>query len=297
MLEILKAIIFGVIEGITEWLPISSTGHLILLSDYLRIDISHSYGSEFAIEYMNMFEVVIQFGAILAVLVMYGEKLNPLSRKKGRIEKKQTLCVLGKIVVAGIPAALVGIFADKALENLTGKDIDGWLYNSFTVAVSLIFYGVLFIAIEYCMKGKRDVIADTGSISVRDAFLIGVFQMLSIVPGTSRSGATIVGARLLKISRNAAAEFSFFLGIPAILGASLIKGYGFFDYTQSACVDVPVMAWVALASAMAVAFGVSLVTIKFLTEYVKKHSFTFFGVYRILLGALVLLKCFVSGAL
>lgn len=288
-IEILKAIIFGVVEGITEWLPVSSTGHLILLDEFLKLDVAPKLGATFADEYMSMFEVVIQLGAILAVVVMFFGKLNPFSPKKSDSEKKSTWTLWLKVVVASVPAALVGVVGDKLLEIVTGKDIDGWIFNAVTVAVALIVYGVLFILIEHFQKGKRASVELVDGISYTQAMLIGCFQTLSIVPGTSRSGSTILGARFLGVSRSAAAEFSFFLGIPAMAGASLIKGYGFFDYVIESGVSVPALAWVVLAVASLVAFGVSMVAIKFLMEFVKKHSFAPFGIYRIILGALVLL--------
>lgn len=288
-IEILKAIIFGVVEGITEWLPVSSTGHLILLDEFLKLNTAPTLGATFADEYMSMFEVVIQLGAILAVVVMFFGKLNPFSPKKSDSEKKSTWTLWLKVVVASVPAALVGVVGDKLLEIVTGKDIDGWIFNAVTVAVALIVYGVLFILIEHFQKGKRASVELVDGISYTQAMLIGCFQTLSIVPGTSRSGSTILGARFLGVSRSAAAEFSFFLGIPAMAGASLIKGYGFFDYVIESGVSVPALAWIVLAVASFVAFGVSMVAIKFLMEFVKKHSFAPFGIYRIILGALVLL--------
>ena len=236
-----------------------------------------------------MFEVVIQLGAILAVVVMFFGKLNPFSPRKDRAEKMGTWSLWGKVVVASIPAALIGIVGDKLLEKATGKDIDGWIYNAVTVAAALILYGILFIIIERVQKSKTPSVERVDEVSYGQAFLIGCFQTLSIVPGTSRSGSTILGARFLGVSRSAAAEFSFFLGIPAMAGASLLKGYGFFDYVSESGVSVPALAWVVLAVASVVAFAVSMVAIRFLMEFVKKHSFAPFGVYRIALGALVLL--------
>ena len=288
-LEVLKAVVFGVIEGITEWLPVSSTGHLILLDEFLRLNVAPSLGVAFADEYMSMFEVVIQLGAILAVVVMFFGKLNPFSTKKSACEKKSTWRLWFKVVVASLPAALVGVIGDKLLEKATGRDIDGWIFNAITVAAALIVYGVLFIVIERLHKSKKTSVETVEELSYKQAVLIGCFQTLSIVPGTSRSGSTILGARTLGVSRPAAAEFSFFLGIPAMVGASLLKGYGFFDYVSESGVSVPSLAWAVLAVASLVAFGVSMVAIKFLMDFVKKHSFAPFGVYRIILGALVLL--------
>lgn len=288
-IEIIKAIIFGVIEGITEWLPVSSTGHLILLDEFLSLNVAPSLDATFADEYMSMFEVVIQLGAILAVVVMFFGKLNPFAPPKSAVEKKATWVLWFKVLIASIPAAFVGIVVDKLLENVTGKDIDGWIYNAVTVAVALIVYGVLFILVERWQSKKNATVSSVEEISYGQAALVGCFQVLSIVPGTSRSGSTILGARTLGISRSAAAEFSFFMGIPAMAGASLLKGYGFFDYVSESGVQVPTLAWVVLAVASVIAFAVSMVAIKFLMEFVKKHSFAPFGVYRIVLGALVLI--------
>lgn len=289
LVEILKAIIFGVVEGITEWLPISSTGHLILLDEFLKLNTSPTLGAAFAEEYMSMFEVVIQLGAILAVAVIFFGKLNPFSSTKSESEKRATWLLWFKVALASLPAALVGVAGDKLLEIATGKDTDGWIFNSITVAAALIVYGVLFIVIERIHKDKSALVDSVDCISYKQAMLIGCFQTLSIVPGTSRSGSTILGARILGISRHAAAEFSFFLGIPAMVGASLIKGLGFFSYVLESDVRVPLLAWAVLLIASATAFGVSMVAIKFLMDFVKKHSFAPFGIYRIVLGALVLL--------
>ena len=288
-IEILKAIIFGVVEGITEWLPISSTGHLILLDEFLKLNTSPTLGAAFAEEYMSMFEVVIQLGAILAVAVIFFGKLNPFSSTKSESEKRATWLLWFKVALASLPAALVGVAGDKLLEIATGKDTDGWIFNSITVAAALIVYGVLFIVIERIHKDKSALVDSVDCISYKQAMLIGCFQTLSIVPGTSRSGSTILGARILGISRHAAAEFSFFLGIPAMVGASLIKGLGFFSYVLESDVRVPLLAWAVLLIASATAFGVSMVAIKFLMDFVKKHSFAPFGIYRIVFGALVLL--------
>ena len=284
-IEIIKAILFGIVEGITEWLPVSSTGHLILLDEFVKLDVGGGLGAAFMDEYMEMFQVVIQLGAILAVLVTYWKKLLP----RGFKSDKQTWTLWFKIVIASVPAALVGIVADKVIESVTGKDIDGWLYNAYVVASALIVYGVLFIVIEKLRKPDGVKIQDTNSISYTTAFLIGAFQALAIIPGTSRSGATILGAILLGLSRGAAAEFSFFMAIPAMVGAGGIKMLGFFDYVGESGVSVPVGAWLVLAVACAVAFAVSMLCIKFLTDFVKKHTFSAFGVYRIILGVAVLI--------
>lgn len=289
VIEILKSILYGILEGITEWLPVSSTGHLILLEEFLPLSVAPELGKEFAAEYFSMFEVVIQLGAILAVVVMFFGKLNPFSPKKDKAQKRSTWILWGKVVIASIPAAIIGVVIDKVIEIASGKDIDGWIYNWQVVSAALIVYGILFIIIEYIHKDKEASVNSVENISLRQAALIGCFQAISIVPGTSRSGSTILGSRLIGIGRGAAAEFSFFMGIPAMAGASLIKGYGFIDYVSESGVSVPASAWIILGIACAVAFGVSMVAIKFLMEFVKKHSFAPFGIYRIALGALVIL--------
>ncbi len=288
-IEIVKALIFGVVEGITEWLPVSSTGHIILLDEFLKLDVAPELGAGFAEEYMSMFEVVIQLGAILAVVVMFFSKLNPFAPSKSRAEKRGTWTLWFKVALASVPAALIGIVGDKILEELTGDNIDGWIYNWLTVSLMLIIYGILFIIVEKWQANKKPRVESVDDISYTQALLMGCFQTLSIVPGTSRSGSTILGARIIGISRPAAAEFSFFMGIPAMVGASLIKGYGFFDYVSEGSVSVPALAWIALAVASVAAFAVSVIAIKFLMEFVKRHSFAPFGVYRIVLGALVIL--------
>ena len=289
IIEFLKAVLYGILEGITEWLPVSSTGHLILLEEILPLEVAPELGARFAEEYFSMFEVVIQLGAILAVVVTFFGKLNPFSLKKGGQEKKSTWILWAKVVVASIPAALIGIVGDKLLEKASGKDIDGWIYNWQVVAAALIVYGALFIVIERAHKNKESKVVSVDGISFSQAAFIGCFQALSIVPGTSRSGSTILGSRFLGISRSAAAEFSFFLGIPAMAGASLIKGYSFFDFVLEENIAVPASAWAVLAVACVVAFAVSMLAIKFLMDFVKKHSFAPFGVYRIILGAAVIL--------
>ncbi|MBQ8817949.1 MAG: undecaprenyl-diphosphate phosphatase [Clostridia bacterium] len=289
IIEIIKAVIYGILEGITEWLPVSSTGHLILLEELLPLSVASDLGATFAEEYFSMFEVVIQLGAILAVVVMFFSKLNPFAPSKSSAVKKGTWVLWAKVLVASVPAAFVGIVLDKVIEKLSGRDIDGWIYNWQVVAAALIIYGVLFIVIERLHKGKECRVNSVEDISFSQAAAVGCFQMLAIIPGTSRSGSTILGSRCIGISRSAAAEFSFFMGIPAMAGASLIKGYGFIDYVMETGVSVPALAWITLAVACVVAFAVSMVAIKFLMDFVKKHSFSPFGVYRIILGALVII--------
>lgn len=287
-IEILKSILFGIVEGITEWLPVSSTGHLILLGEFLSLDTAPELGRQFAEEYSAMFDVVIQLGAILAVAVIYFTKLNPFSSKKSQAEKRGTWSLWGKVALASIPAALIGVVGDKILEKITGKDIDAWIFNWQVVAAALIIYGILFILVEKLHK-KQATATSVDDISVSQAMVIGCFQALSIVPGTSRSGSTILGARMIGVSRPAAAEFSFFLGIPAIAGAALIKGLGFVKYASEVNVAIPLTSIVALIVATAVSFVVSMIVVRFLVDFVKRHSFIPFGIYRIALGVLVII--------
>ena len=286
-LEWLKAILYGIVEGITEWLPISSTGHLILIEDFLPF--AFTTDKVFLDEFSEMFQVVIQLGAILAVVVLFWGKLWPFSAKKSSYEKKNTWMLWLKVVIASVPAALIGIVGDKILEKASGKDIDGWLYNSIVVAIALIVYGVAFIVIERIHRGTAARVESIEEISLGKALAIGAFQSLSIVPGTSRSGSTILGSMLLGLSRTAGAEFSFFMAIPAMVGASGIKILGFLGYLSESGAAVPAEAWITLAIGCIVSFAVSMAAIRFLMDFVKKHSFAAFGVYRIVLGAVVLL--------
>ena len=286
-LEILKSVLYGIVEGITEWLPISSTGHLILLERWMPFAFTDD--GVLLAEFWEMFEVVIQLGAILAVVVTFWSRLWPFTAKKEANERRNTLRLWGKVLVASIPAALAGIVLDKILEIASGKDIDGWLYNAVVVAVALIVYGIAFIVIERINRGRTPRVESVEEMSLKTAFSIGCFQALSIVPGTSRSGSTILGSMLMGVSRTAAAEFSFFMAIPVMLGASGIKALGFLSWVLDTNASVPVMAWVTLGIGCLVSFIVSMVAIRFLMEFVKRHSFSAFGVYRIILGALVLL--------
>ena len=291
--EFIKAIFLGIIEGITEWLPISSTGHIILFDEFFPLTVGKEIHPDFPSEFMSMFEVVIQMGAIMAVVVLFWSKLWPFALNKTQDERKAIWQTWFKVCVASVPAALVGIVLDKVIENTTGKDIDGWLYNGTVVAIMLIVYGILFIIIENKNKNKSPQINEISQISYKYAFLMGIFQMLAIIPGTSRSGATILGAILVGFSRTCGAEFSFFMGIPAMVGGSLIKTLGFLQFiggenSTGAALTVPTQAWLILGIATVVAFAVSMIAIKFLLNFVKKHSFAPFGVYRIVLGAIVL---------
>jgi undecaprenyl-diphosphatase len=268
MIEVLKAILFGIVEGITEWLPISSTGHLILLNEFLTLHVSE--------EFQSMFDVVIQLGAILAVIVLFFHKLNPFSPKKSVTAKRRTWDLWFKVVIAILPSAVVGILFDDWM--------DAHLHNGIVVSLMLILYGFAFIWVERMNGGKKPLTKDVFKLDYKTALLIGVFQCLSLIPGTSRSGATILGGILIGVSRSAAAEFSFFMAIPTMLGASAIKLLKFMMSGVSAT-GTEVM---VLIVGCVVSFIVSLVVIKGLMEYVRKHSFSVFGLYRIALGIIVL---------
>ena len=287
-IELLKSILYGIVEGITEWLPISSTGHLILVEEWLPFAFTDD--PIFLAEFGEMFQVVIQLGAILAVVILFWSKLWPFNLKQTATERKGIWQLWFKVAVASIPAAAIGIGFDKILEKLSGRDIDGWLYNAPVVALALIVYGVAFIAIErsQAKKNRMPQLTDLSQITYGRALAVGAFQALSIVPGTSRSGSTILGSMLLGFSRSTAAEFSFFMAIPAMVGGSLIKVLGFGKYVAEASVIVPTEAYLTLAVGCAVSLAVSLIAIRFLMEFVKRHTFSAFGVYRIVLGAAVL---------
>ena len=291
--ELLKSILYGIVEGITEWLPISSTGHLILLEDWLPF--AFTTDPVLLAEFWEMFGVVIQLGAILAVVVLYWKRLVPFGKGKTDAEKRSTWRLWGRVLIASIPAAFVGIVLDEILEEFTGKDIDGWFYNSVVVAMALIVYGIAFIVVERQNKQKTPNVLQIEDISIKNALAIGAFQALSIIPGTSRSGSTILGSMLVGISRTAAAEFSFFMAIPVMVGASGIKALGFLSYVSESQVSVPAMAWVTLLVGCVVSFAVSMAAIRFLMDFVKKHSFAPFGVYRIALGILVLILGLIRG--
>ena len=268
MMEFLKAVLFGIVEGITEWLPVSSTGHLILLDEFVKLDVSAAF--------YEMFQVVIQLGAILAVIVLFFHKLNPLSPRKSAELKKGTWNLWFKVVVAVIPSAVVGLLLDDWM--------DAHLYNHVVVAVMLVVYGIAFLLVERRNAAATAKIADVDTIDYRTAILMGAFQCLSLIPGTSRSGATILGGIFLGVSRAAAAEFSFFMAIPTMLGASALKLLKFLlEGVQATSTEIMV-----LITGCVVSFLVSLAVIKGLMEYVRKHSFSVFGIYRIVLGAVVL---------
>lgn len=267
-LEYVKALVLGVVEGITEWLPISSTGHMILVDEFLQLSLSDAF--------KEMFFVVIQLGAILAVVLLYFKQLWPIRVQKGQLRlHRKTMVMWGKILVSCVPAAVVGLLFDDVLNSL--------FYNWQTVAIMLIVFGVLFLGIERFNRGRTPRCNSIEALSMRDALLIGVFQLIAAVfPGTSRSGATILGALLLGVSRTAAAEYTFYLAVPVMFGASLLKLVKFglaFSGTEL----------VVLAIGLLSAFAVSVVVIKFLMSYIKKHDFSAFGWYRIVLGAVVIL--------
>ena len=274
MLDILKAIIFGIVEGITEWLPISSTGHLIILEELLKM----SQGDEF----FEMFQVVIQLGAILAVIVIYFHKLNPFSPKKTQKQKMLTWQIWIKVVIGYVPAGVIGL--------LFNNQIDKLLYHWYVVAITLIVYGVLFIVVENYQKDKTPQVTKFSQLTIPMILIIGVFQMLALIPGTSRSGATIVGALMIGVSRSVAAEYTFFLAIPVMFGASLLKLINFgFNFTA--------MQVAVLLVGVVVSFAVSIVAIKFLMSYIRKNDFKVFGYYRIALGVIVFLFFGISALL
>ena len=265
LIELLKVILLGIVEGITEWLPVSSTGHMILVEELVSLRLSD--------EFMEMFRVVVQLGAVLAVVVLYFRKLFPFTKDKSPAERKSCFRLWGMILIACVPAAVIGVLLDDWL--------DAHLYNYITVAVTLIVYGIAFILIEKRNKNRRAAIGTVDEIDAGTALKIGLFQVLSLIPGTSRSGSTILGGMLCGVSRPAGAEFSFFLAIPVMLGASFLKLLKFgFAFSM----------WeiIILAAGTLVAFITSLVAIRFLVSFVRRHSFAVFGYYRIVLGILVL---------
>lgn len=277
MLDIIKAFLYGIVEGITEWLPVSSTGHMILLEEFVKMDVSQ--------DFWNMFLVVIQLGAILAVVLLYWNQIFPWdfskkARQEKRVNKKDVWMLWAKILVACIPAAIVGVLFDDWL--------DEHLYNGYVVATMLIIFGILFIIIENKNKGKEAVIKTIEEIDFKTSLIIGVFQLIAaIFPGTSRSGATIVGSLMIGVSRTAAANFTFLLAIPVMFGASLLKLVKFGLAFGGSEVAI-------LATGMIVAFVISVIVIKFLMSYIRKHDFKVFGWYRIILGVVVLAYFFLK---
>ena len=271
MLDVLKVILLGIVEGITEWLPVSSTGHLILVGNVLKPGLSDAF----------MFNVVIQLGAIMAVVVLYFHKLNPFSPKKTQKQKLLTWQMWIKVLIACVPAAVVGLLFDDILDKI--------FYKPLPVAVMLIVYGVLFIIVENRNEGRKPAVRRISELDIKMLLWIGAFQMLALIPGTSRSGATIIGALIIGVSRSVAAEFTFFLAVPVMFGASLLK------IAKYAAVGMAMTGteWVVLIVGCLVAFFVSVFVIKFLMGYIKKHDFKVFGVYRIILGIAVIALSFV----
>ena len=271
-IELLKTIVLGVVEGLTEWLPVSSTGHMILVDEFIKLNVSKAF--------MDMFLVVIQLGAILAVVVLNFERLNPFSSFKSKEEKKQTFQLWYKVIAACMPAAVIGLAFNKFMEE--------HFMTAQVVAFTLIFYGIMFILVENYNKRRQPRVTKLEKLDYKTALIIGFFQVLSLVPGTSRSGATIIGGILFGASRYVATEFTFFLAIPVMFGASLLKIVKFgWDYTGTELV--------ILAVGMVTAFVVSVLSIKFLLQYIKKNDFKAFGWYRIALGILVLVYFFLVG--
>ena len=266
MLEVLKVIILGIVQGITEWLPISSTGHLILVEELIQLKQSDAF--------RNMFNVVIQFGSIMAVVMIYFYKLNPFSKTKTEKQKMLTIQLWIKVIIGTLPAMIFGLLFNDLIEAK--------LSNAYVVALMLVVYGVLFIVIENHNKTRQPKVTRISQLSIKTVLLIGVFQMMAMIPGTSRSGATIVGALLLGVSRSVAAEFTFFLAIPVMFGASALKLFKF------GLAFTPMQVFLLLLG-MIVSFGVSVVAIKFLMKYIRNHDFKAFGYYRIVLGIIVFL--------
>ena len=272
LMEMLKVVVLGIVEGLTEWLPVSSTGHMILVDEFIRLDVSTAF--------MDMFLVVIQLGAILAVVVLNLEKLNPFLKSKSKAERRMTFDLWGKVIVACLPAAVIGLAFNKYMEE--------HFMNAPVVAAMLILYGVLFIVVERWNKHRTPRVDDLSSLDYRTAFIIGMFQVLSLVPGTSRSGATILGGIIFGASRYVATEFTFFLAIPVMFGASFLKLVKFgWNYSGTELM--------ILGVGMMTAFVVSILSIRFLLRYIKRNDFTAFGWYRIVLGIVVLAYLFLVG--
>ena len=272
LMEMLKVVVLGIVEGLTEWLPVSSTGHMILVDEFIRLDVSTAF--------MDMFLVVIQLGAILAVVVLNAEKLNPFLKSKSEAERRATFDLWGKVIVACLPAAVIGLAFNKYMEE--------HFMNAPVVAAMLILYGVLFIVVERWNKHRTPRIDDLSALDYRTAFIIGMFQVLSLVPGTSRSGATILGGIIFGASRYVATEFTFFLAIPVMFGASFLKLVKFgWNYSGTELM--------ILSVGMMTAFVVSILSIRFLLRYIKRNDFTAFGWYRIVLGIVVLAYLFLVG--
>lgn len=280
MLEFLYSVLAGIVQGITEWLPVSSTGHLILLDS-----IFSAMGFSMESDFINMFDVVIQFGSIMAIVVLYFHRLNPFAPSKSKTEKKETWSLWSKILVAAVPAGIIGILLDDTLESTVFAEPQ----RNYIVASALAVYGILFIIIERYNRNRRFRIDSPEQIDVKTALGVGAFQVLALIPGTSRSGSTIIGSSLLSVSRTAAAEFSFFLAIPVMLGASVLKIAKFvLSSGESIAAAFTGTELMVLGVGTLISFLVSLVAVKFLVGFVRKHSFESFGWYRIVLGAVIL---------
>lgn len=278
LIEIIYAVLAGIVQGITEWLPISSTGHLIILDSLFNID-------SLSPDFVNMFDVVIQFGSILAIVVLYFHRLNPFAPSKSKTEKKSTWSLWAKILVAAVPAGVIGVALNDFLDETVFADPQ----RNFIIAAALIFYGILFIVIERTHRKKLYRIESPEDIDYKTALGVGAFQVLALIPGTSRSGSTIIGSTLLGVSRTAAAEFSFFLAIPVMLGASLLKIAKFVVGAEGGIASAFTAGeFIVLGVGTLVSFLVSLVAVRFLVNFVRRHSFESFGWYRIVLGIAVL---------
>ncbi len=285
LFEYLKAVIYGIIEGVTEWLPISSTGHLILLGQWLSFDARLLFGGDTALceQFLSMFNVCIQFGAILAVVCIYFRRLLPT-----KDNAKGVLSLWFRLIVATVPAALIGLCADALCKHFFGAELEALIFCPEVVASALLIYGLLFILVEKLTRERAGSLQNAKQISLKKALAIGFFQALAIIPGTSRSGATILGARILGVPRRIAAEFSFFMAIPVIGAACMLQIFDFGKYLADSGTHIPTDAILILLVACAAAFFVSLAAIKFLTDFVKSHTFVPFGIYRIALGIAVL---------
>jgi undecaprenyl-diphosphatase len=283
--------VYGIIEGVTEWLPVSSTGHLILLEDILTLQVGTQVHPLFASEFWELFLVTVQLGAIFAVVTLYHRRLFPPI--KDREACRASAGIWSRVIVGCIPAGIAGVAADAILTRICGKDMDGLFYNGAVVAAMLMLYGVLFIIAERMRKGKTENSCDVAELSLGKCFGVGLFQVLSLVPGTSRSGACILGGMLLGLSRKTAAELSFFMAVPVMLGACSIKALGFARFMLQNGLRMPAPAVFVLLVACAAAYVTSRISIRFLIDFVSRRGFAPFGVYRILLGAAVLIYYFI----
>ena len=286
-LLLLKSLLYGILEGVTEWLPVSSTGHLVLLESLLTLQVGTQIHPQFASEFTELFLVAIQLGAIFAVVTLYHKRLFPQLSDKASC--RASVGIWTRVIVGCIPAGIAGVTVDAILERVCGKDMDGLLYNGAVVAAMLVLYGVLFIIAERVRKGRTDGVDDVLQLSYGKCFGVGLFQVLSLVPGTSRSGACMLGGMLLGLSRKTAAELSFFMAVPVMLGACGTKALGFARFMLQNGLRMPADAILVLLVACAAAYVTSHLSIRFLIDFVSRRGFAPFGVYRILLGAAVLI--------